>query len=584
MFSFGIITDTHIRAPQGDISSPYRVNDLANDRARYAVELLKNQSPDFVIHLGDMVHPLPEMEVYTAACAEARDIFEPLGKNLHYVPGNHDVGDKPVASGPASIVTESGLNKYETQFGPSWKYFNHQNCCIIILNSSLVNSTLQEAAQQHAWLETVFIENKGQRFIVFSHYPVFIHDVDEPEHYDNIALPGRRQLLDLFKIHSVELVFSGHVHHFFYNDENECAYYVLPPTSFTRQDYAELFGVGPALEFGRDDVGKYSVAMVHILENGHELQLIPTFGKSAKRNEPKRNLPKGKHERTLKKDIVVSLRHAWHESKYLPYNGPMEEFSRKLARNDYGLLRLLQMGIRDVRIPLQDLTSQASLDRIKDYHALGIRFHVFCLAEHWQTATQLIDGSGAAIASLEYVLSGKATSWSLEGSMTPDTIPVSLSYAASGAHQANATKPFAHSVSTGFTWSDREEVFAAVDNATISTQIDRLLFQISWEADLSSTIAHMSQEFDSLPWGCAIYLRLASSNPAMANFDDEKIAERIHKAMTLLENKNKLHLYVDTFMDIDRGYSPRHGFIDRLGNLRKVGSELLTNRPTYPQQ
>jgi hypothetical protein len=298
------------------------------------------------------------------------------------------------------------------------------------------------------------------------------------------------------------------------------------------------------MEFGRDDVGKYSVAMVHILENGHELQLIPTFGKSAKRNEPKRNLPKGKHERTLKKDIVVSLRHAW----------------------------------------LQDLTSQASLDRIKDYHALGIRFHVFCLAEHWQTATQLIDGSGAAIASLEYVLSGKATSWSLEGSMTPDTIPVSLSYAASGAHQANATKPFAHSVSTGFTWSDREEVFAAVDNATISTQIDRLLFQIPWEADLSSTIAHMSQEFDSLPWGCAIYLRLASSNPAMANFDDEKIAERIHKAMTLLENKNKLHLYVDTFMDIDRGYSPRHGFIDRLGNLRKVGSELLTNRPTYPQQ
>ena len=58
-FKFGIITDTHIRSPEGDQSSPYPVNEKANDRARYAVQLLADQNPDFVIHLGDMVHPLP---------------------------------------------------------------------------------------------------------------------------------------------------------------------------------------------------------------------------------------------------------------------------------------------------------------------------------------------------------------------------------------------------------------------------------------------------------------------------------------------------------------------------------------------
>jgi len=59
--SFGIITDTHIRSPEGDQSSPYPVNDKANARANYACQLLAAQNPTFVVHLGDMVHPLPAM-------------------------------------------------------------------------------------------------------------------------------------------------------------------------------------------------------------------------------------------------------------------------------------------------------------------------------------------------------------------------------------------------------------------------------------------------------------------------------------------------------------------------------------------
>jgi len=54
----------HVRAPSGDLSSPYAVNDKANDRARYACCLLAAQKPDFTIHLGDMVHPLPGMSAY----------------------------------------------------------------------------------------------------------------------------------------------------------------------------------------------------------------------------------------------------------------------------------------------------------------------------------------------------------------------------------------------------------------------------------------------------------------------------------------------------------------------------------------
>jgi len=576
MFSFGIITDTHIRAPIDDNSSPYAVNDLANERAKYAVELLKVQEPEFVIHLGDMVHPLPEMSVYDSACYEAKDIFKPLGDNIHFVPGNHDVGDKPTHSGPAAIVTKAGLTKYQSQFGPSWKYFNYRDCCFVIINSSLVNASLDDSQDQLEWLESTFVKNAGQRFIVFSHYPLFVHDPDELEHYDNIANPGRQHLLALFHKHKVEIVFSGHVHHFFYAQENDCAFYVLPATSFTRQDYAELFGVGPAAEFGRDDVAKYSVAMVHIVEGGHELQLIPTQGKALTNSDAASDTAPQKQNRAKQNGLTVSLRHAWHESRYLPYNGPMEEFGRKLARNDYGLLRLLQMGIRDVRVPIQDLTSSESRKRIQDFSALGIRFHFFCLAEQWTSALLAIEKWSNNVASIECVLSGQPDSLTLSQLDWPQQCPVSISYASSGAHQTNSTTPFAHSVSTGFQWSERSEVFASLQALPSAHVVESILFQIPWEADLPAIIDDMSSEFATLPWNCKIYLRLANSNPALANFDDVKIAERIRTALSLLAGNSKLTLYVDTYMDIDRGYSPRHGLIDRLGNLRIIGNELVS--------
>ena len=94
IFSFGIITDTHIRAPGGDLSTVFPVNTKANNRARYAVDLLKNEKHDFVIHLGDVVHPLPNMNSYFPAVQEAHKILAPLKPSLNFVPGNHDLGDK----------------------------------------------------------------------------------------------------------------------------------------------------------------------------------------------------------------------------------------------------------------------------------------------------------------------------------------------------------------------------------------------------------------------------------------------------------------------------------------------------------
>jgi hypothetical protein len=203
----------------------------------------------------------------------------------------------------------------------------------------------------------------------------------QPSHYDNIDEPGRGWLLELVKRYSIEAVFSGHVHHFFYNRHHASQLYVLPPTSFIRQDYSELFPIEPASEYGRDDVGKYGVTFVDVLEAGHTVRVVPTEGAELEESRlgdaptpVPATLPTARRNR-----LVAHLRHAWATPIALPYNGPMEEFSRKRARNDALLMRLWQLGIRRLRTPLADLLDPEIRPRIHDFHAAGIRFTFFTL-------------------------------------------------------------------------------------------------------------------------------------------------------------------------------------------------------------
>ncbi|MEM7259632.1 MAG: metallophosphoesterase, partial [Pseudomonadota bacterium] len=135
LFRIGIITDTHVRSPAGDQSSPYPVNDKANARAAYAARLLAEQQPDVVVHLGDMVHPLPHMSAYAPACEEALKLFAPLGESIHYVSGNHDTGDKPMPASPASGVDDAAIARYQQYFGRQYYKVQVENIALLVINS-----------------------------------------------------------------------------------------------------------------------------------------------------------------------------------------------------------------------------------------------------------------------------------------------------------------------------------------------------------------------------------------------------------------------------------------------------------------
>ncbi|RMF00440.1 MAG: hypothetical protein D6773_11460, partial [Alphaproteobacteria bacterium] len=397
LFTFAIITDTHIRPPGGDESSPFPVNELANARARYAVQAIARHAPAFTIHLGDMVHPLPHLPSYDAAAREALEILSPLGDSLRFVPGNHDIGDKPMAGAPAGAADEESARIYMRHFGPPWYSFDHGGVHFVVMNASLVGSGSALEDEQRAWLEEELARNSGGRILLFSHYPPFIDTADEPTHYDNYEPAGRAWLLRCAEKSGVEAIFSGHVHQFFYNRHAGTALYCLPPTSFTRQDYSELYQIGPASEFGRNDLCKFSYALVDIYPEGHRLRVIPTRGRGLNPGEAiTQDDPVA--ARPAPAPFTVHVRHAWARAFHMPYNGPMEEFGRKRARDDYLLLRLWQMGISRIRTPLADLLDPEYRRRIDDFHAAGIRFTFFCAgmpdAEAWRAcreAREMID-------------------------------------------------------------------------------------------------------------------------------------------------------------------------------------------------
>lgn len=569
-FTFALITDTHIRPPQGDDSSPYAVNDLANGRARFACNLLAAQEPEFTVHLGDMVHTLPHLPTYQAACDEAHRIFDPLKPQLHFVPGNHDIGDKPMAASPAGAVDDQTMSVYQTQFGPSWHCFEQQGCLFVVINSSLVNSQTAMEEEQRLWLETTLSRHDGKRTFLFSHYPPFINQPAEPSHYDNYAEPGRSWLLDLIAKHEIEAVISGHVHQFFYNRLGKSKFYCLPPTSFTRQDYAELYRTTCEKEFGRDDTGKFAVALVHVGGEGHAVEFLPTQGSVA--SEGSRVHRQG--GRIAHDNICVHLRHAWYEAVDLPYNGPMEEFSRKRARNDYPLMRLWQMGISRVRTPLDDLLDPSIRRRVKDWSRAGIAFN-FVTAERPEALPwKVIHEHAELVAGLEFAVRRDDAPQLIESlkGFEVDGLQAGLTKIHTSADEKTKGTKFAHNVSSGFLPSEIDELLPMLQG---KHPICTVTYQVNLDDDIEEVVSAVANQHTGHATP-VFNIRFAQRNPALASFDDKIIAHRVRQVLqlsTALEGA-KPEFQFDTMMDIDRGYSPRNGLLDRSSNLRIAGQAL----------
>lgn len=579
LFSFVIYTDSHLNQSEHESMSPHEVNKLANARHRYVIREINRLAPDFAIHLGDLVHPVPIMGIYAEAAERFHEQVSELTCPLHVIPGNHDIGDKPIRWGPAETVSAESVAKWEKHFGPHYHAFAHEGCRFILLNAQIINSGMACEAEQQEWLEGELASASAERIFVGIHYPPFVHRRDELEYYDNIAEPGRAWLLGLFEQYGVEAVFSGHVHNFWYHSIGAAAFYILPSITFVRHDYSEMYRVPPGPEAGRNDAVKLGFMIVDVYEHGHLGNPIRSLGNELAPDDVSyatlESLPPVHPCRNWHANLGFDLRQPWAEIVEIPPNGGLDEFARKIVRNDYPLLALWEMGIRKLRVPFQDLLDERLRERMRDLKRIGMKFSIFSykvptsdLCDTIKQHDRLISGWEIAVPP-EEIDEVMAT---LAQVRSDSQICVHLSKLRSKDDMETDGQRYYHVINHGYVPSEREHVRDLVSKNIFRAAADGLVFRVPRERSAYEEILKIGNLTRDIGISASVHLRLATSNPAGEAVNDMENANRIAEALAAAVTQPQINVYVDTFADVDRGYFVRNGVVDRRYNPRLAHS------------
>jgi len=572
LFSFAVIADSHLEPESAGLLVP-----RSNARNRSVVDWLRPLAPRFVLHLGDIVHPVPEAPQHDSTLDLARALYAPFDCPVLYTPGNHDIGDKLDETAPASALTTEWLGGYQRVFGAQFATHREGDCLVLLINSPLLNSGLALEVTQRHWLESELAAAAGKRVFIATHYPPYLVRPDEATSYDNIDLPARYWLLGLLERHKVEAVFCGHVHNMFYNRLGATEIHALPSTSFVRRDYSEMVRGASPDEFGRNDTGKLGFFWVDVYQSGHVARFVQTMGGTG----PLADLiipghPKDPGEVPL----GVYLRHPWCELTELPHNPPVDEFARRVVRNDYAIQALWSAGVRALRAPIQDLQDERVRARIADMVALGHRFTFFSVGLPAPQWLELLRRHAALVARWECVLPLRQADAlaALAAPLVRDTgVNLALANLRSGTEGNTQKAPGKHFAAPGFLVAECE-LARALLGGPLQGMLSAVCFRIARAEPLPAALAAL-ESFARATGTVVVATRaLMPESPNDTALDEVENAALVEEALAAARAHPGVELVLDTFMDVDRGYYVRTGLIDRACNWRLAGRVLMSAR------
>lgn len=182
-------------------SSDFRPEWENMERIAEAVNRLR---PDFVVFTGDLVQWRSDneaLEGFDQLC----QLFDPEIE-LHFVPGNHDVGDKVDDLQVEAFVERYGEERF-VHNAPSYTAIGYNTCVIKALAPT-------QEVEGYQWLRTA-LQAASERqlpIVVMGHHPLFTTSPDEQDGGVNLPLAVRGKYLTLFENYGVDLLLSGHLH------------------------------------------------------------------------------------------------------------------------------------------------------------------------------------------------------------------------------------------------------------------------------------------------------------------------------------------------------------------------------------
>lgn len=375
-FEFVIVSDSHYMLDASGASLEFENRRKQSVRREMALRMTAALMPSFVVHNGDMVQEYPDnLERFYRAMDESVEQMRACGVAPYYVAGNHDIGDKPDPTAPASPVSPEVLEWYDRTFGRSWYSFDRGDCHFVVLNSQIMNGTLPDASKQEAWTERDLAQHAEKRLFIFLHLPPYLFDEREPSmgHYDNLANPARAWLLDLVRIYEVEMLVAGHVHFAFFDHLAETRYSVLASPVFTRPGFSCLFTGPSPPERGRDDASKFGFYLMRVRADKTDIHFIRTSGAEELRPDRKERLITRVSGTLPDSPLGITLSQPLATTAEIPRTWPAA--IREKVRNDYPMLTCMEMGIGYVRAPLTDFEDTFQRRRLEILRKEGVKLN-----------------------------------------------------------------------------------------------------------------------------------------------------------------------------------------------------------------
>jgi hypothetical protein len=242
-------------------------------------------------------------------------------------------------------------------------------------------------------------------------------------------------------------------------------------------------------------------------------------------------------------------------------------------------MALWEMGLRAMRVPVQDLIDARVRRRMELLAAVGHTFQVYCYGAPDQALIALLSSHRHLLRTFEMVINWEdaAKACAIVSNLKDET---DIAVCLSRVNRKDAAKfggnRYNHLISHGFTLAEINEISAFLTANDPDRAVSEIVIAVSRETCPWQATAEAEQAAESLGRRVCLYVRSSGSSPAEAFVDDKVNAARYLTAAFAGLSASAVTVVLDTFTDADRGYFVRTGLVDRRYNPRLAARLIRT--------